>query len=178
MSLSLNAGAEALAAADSIANTAAKLGCSPRIVSGWRSGQKIPNERSRATIERAYGIARALWDKAPSGAPASGSAPPPPTSDTAARESAEARLRAQLTRLKEQRADPALTERGRLELEKLELAASRALARAEGLELSERKILSSVAWRRVRDRVVVALEPYPEAMRAVANALDALDAAA
>lgn len=175
MSLPLNAGAQALAAVDSIANTAAKLGCSPRIVSGWRSGRKIPNEGSRATIERVYGIARALWDKAASSEPTGPAAPPHAPEGVEARESAEARLQAQLARLRAQRADPELTERGRLELEKLELAASRALARAEGLELTERQILASVAWRRVCDRMVSALEPWPDAMRAVAAALDALD---
>jgi hypothetical protein len=175
MSLAPNQGATALAAVDTITATAAKLGCSTRQVSRWRSSQQLPDERSRETIERCYGIARGLWDRpvmAPSGGPADAPAAPephtPPSDAEAPPETAEARLRAQLERLRLQR--QGATGRALVELEKLELQASRALARAEGVELDGRKIAKSRAWQTVEEVIIKALEPFPDAMVAVARA--------
>lgn len=181
MSLAPNVGAAALAEADTITATAATLGRSTRQVSRWRSSQQLPDEASRELIARAYGIPRGAWDRTvtPTGAPTAPDAPsvsaPQPS---ALRETARQRLEAQIARLREQRQQPELSARNRIELEKLELAASSRLARLEGTELTNRQILASVAWARVSDCVVAALEPWPEAMRRVADALDALDAQA
>lgn len=179
MSLAPNQGAAALAAADTITETARKLGCSTRQVSRWRSSQQLPDERSRQTLERVYGIPRAAWDQpvahiptAPS-SPAVAPLPPEPLAaaagDGAAPESAEDRLRAQLERLRQQR--ETATGRQLVELEKLELAASRALARAEGVELDGRRIVKSRAWETIEVLITGALEPWPDALAAVARAL-------
>jgi hypothetical protein len=66
-----------------------------------------------------------------------------------------------------------LTDRARVEVERLELSASRALSRAEGTELDGRVIVRSRAWHAVEEVITKALEPYPDAMLAVAQALDA-----
>jgi transcriptional regulator with XRE-family HTH domain len=110
MSLEPNAGAAALAAADTIEGAASKLGCSARQVSRLRSSQQLPNENTRRTIERVYGIPRRDWDRR-AGAPSSPADTPPPAAPQAPteplEESAETRLRAQMARLAAMRADPA-----------------------------------------------------------------------
>jgi hypothetical protein len=92
-------------------------------------------------------------------------------------ERAEQRLREQMARLAAMRAGP-LSDTARVQVERLELAASRSLARLEALEdLTAERLMNSRVVEELQQRLVATLETYPEAMRAVALALESRDAA-
>jgi hypothetical protein len=88
-------------------------------------------------------------------------------------QSALERLRTQITRLQAARAVPGLSDRARVDLERVELGASRELARLEGRDVTMNQILGSLHWRRLEGVMVTALEPWPDAMRAISAALKA-----
>lgn len=178
MSLPLNAGAVALHDAGKVAQVARRLGVSERTIAGWRSGARVPNEASRHQLERELQIPRADWDRPVA---AQGHAPPAAHTEAPPRaagaDESDWRLAVQLDRLAAMRADPDISERGRLELEKLELQVTRAVARRDGLEdLTTARFIGSRPFRELMDRATAALEPWPDAMRALAAALEAPNA--
>lgn len=182
MTHSLSLGAEQLAAAGKVSDIAKTLGVAERTVAGWRAG-KAPNRASIESIERLLGIPTVAWSRvapaalptaaAPSTSPASAPLAPPQPS---ARQSAEARLREQLERLRAQRETPGLTERSRVELEKLELQASARLARLEGATgLTMRQVMASPHVVRIADEVLATLSDSPLELCAVLDALEKLE---
>jgi len=172
--LTLNAGAVALAATGRSTRDLARLfHKSHEAVRRWRSALSVPDADARAVLRRELGIDESAWDTiGATGATAATS------TDTLTPATARERLEQQIERLRVARADPTASPRSRLDLEKLELQASRALAELEGAVLTERQILASGVWVRVRETVVTALEPWPDAMRAVADALERAEAEA
>lgn len=169
MTALITEGAEALRGAGSIGELTSKLGVDRRTVSAWRAGAKLPNPASRELMQRELAIPLSAWERRAAEPAAAAPAPPPQVEERPAAGSAEDRLRAQLERLRQQR--QAATGRTLVDLERLELAASRALARAEGVELDGRRIVRSRAWESIEVVIVRALEPWPQALAAVATAL-------
>jgi hypothetical protein len=170
-------GSEQLAASGTISVVAKTLGVADRTVAGWRAG-KAPNRASLESIERLLGIPTVAWSRVagPAAAPTS-----PATALAAAtkpmapgaRQTAEERLREQLERLRAQREIEGLTERSRVELEKLELQASARLARLEGASgLTERQIMASPHLARYVDVMIAALRPHPIAFFDTLNAVN------
>lgn len=175
MTLPLNAGAVELVNAGKVTQVARRLNVSERTIAGWRSGARVPAEASRVQLETELGIPRALWDR-PAVAREPAPAAPQPVTTTppaAGADEADRRLAVQLQRLAAMRVEPKISERGRLELEKLELQVTRAIARRDGLEdLTTARFMASKPFRDLMDRATAALQPWPEAMRALAAALE------
>lgn len=170
MSLLPTVGALKLAELDTIEATAEKLCASTRAVTKWRSGKAVPNAGSRLTIQRVYGIEPRDFDRAALAPGATPAAPPHDTADTSS-EGAEARLRALMARLRLMRGEPGLTERARIEIERLELQASARLARLEGATLTTRQIVNSALWNALMGVIVDTLAPHPLALFAVERAV-------
>lgn len=175
-------GAEQLAAAGTISDVAKRLGVADRTVAGWRAGRS-PNRASQEAIERTLGIATTAWSRVATAHSPAPAVPPtsPATAPSAAvrpnaRQTAEQRLREQLERLRIQREAPGLTERSRVELEKLELAASARLARLEGASgLTLRQVLASPHLRLALGAIEGVLHAAPLAAFEVINALELLE---
>jgi len=53
---------------------AQQLGCSPRLLASWRSGEHRPSLRWRATLETTLGIASSAWDRELSASPVAAAA--------------------------------------------------------------------------------------------------------
>lgn len=181
MTTRVSEGAALLAAAGSITRTAELTGFSERSISGYRSGRRTPDGPHAAVLERELGIPKAAWGRvAPTTEPAPRAAEPPerPASAPALapeaddRQSAEARLREQMARLRAQR-EAGGTATALATLERLELQASVALAKLEGAHLTEAQVAASPHLLRYVDVVVDTLRTaHPLALFEVLNAIN------
>lgn len=190
MTIRVSEGARLLAAAGSIEATAKATGFPVRSISGYRSGRRTPDGPHAAKLEAVLGVPVTAWgqaarepEKREAAAPTSAAAAVSPGADEAHQasetqadhESATHRLRAQMARLKARREAGGLTPAAAAGLERLELAASVALGKLEGAELTMGQILASAHWARLKGVLLDALEPHPLALAAVENALLALE---
>ena len=157
---------------------AQRLGLSVQSVGAYRTGDRSPSNETRQKIEDMGGPAAILWDEpAPLGLPR---APRPkreaPTEatpdDTAA---VAAALLGHIQGLQAELDDPEAT--SELELpqrircaDQLAAAADK-LSRITGVRLTERMILASPLWAELLEKIVAALDPWPDAQRAVATAI-------
>lgn len=160
---------------------AAALGVGQNTVCQWQNGDRLPMAKHRIAIERHFKIDRALWERpfvssvrtpaAPS-APSNGSTPRASTAfdlaDLIAKE-----VRDLVTPCDEK----GYTARERVASLKAAAGLLRELAEYTGerFEIEERKVLRSPAWKRIQGAVTTALAPFPEAAKAVGEALLALD---
>jgi hypothetical protein len=171
------AGSLAITAAGSLRTIAAALDVNPKTVSTWRSGAKRPSPSMQVRIEKALAIPRLAWTMA---APAQASEASAPIAGELALEATEApgsalegplsaldRLREQVARLAAARAKPGLSERSYVELEKLELSASREIGRHLGRDLTDAQILGSRQWAHMQREFLEVLRMRPAAMFAV-----------
>jgi len=185
-------GAALLAAAGSITATAKATGFPERSISAYRSGRRTPDGPHAAALERVLGIPAAAWSRAPNAperspsltvvpSPLPSVTPPAPATDgeresanESTAESATERLRAQMARLKARREAGGLSATAAATIERLELAASVALGRLEGSELTMAQVLSSAHWERLCAVIIAAVDPYPLAFGAIERELLAL----
>jgi len=147
-------------------------------VYSWIRGEYAPAEAKQFEIEDAGGPPATWWDEpdaaldassavAAAVAPVSGSASPAGIASEADMMLADVQtLRQHVSGLE---GDPAEKIRN---LEKLSSMLV-ALSKMRGVLMSERQILSSPHWSAVEARILEALEPWPDAMRAVATELEA-----
>lgn len=155
------------------AAVAERVGVSKAMVGFWRAGQARPALASRLRIERIYDIAASAWDVAP------GAAVPtePPTPVRAGRtlEMVNAEISALQGMLV-----VSLTAPLRLKLSDglAKFLALRARLEREEELLEDRIVREHPEWRRLTSTIVEVLRPFPEAARAVAEALVRLDAEA
>lgn len=153
------------------------------LASHWISGRRKPSPENRAILERELKIAPHTFDEAPP-APAPEKAtkqhgkPPPPAKAVAA-----ISVRARATALDQMvhklmadvaKGEPALRAR-------VAQSAARTLEilgkiTGETREMPEERVLRLPAWRKIQDRLVEVLSPFPEALRAVGEALVELGA--
>jgi hypothetical protein len=199
--VNLSRGAVALKNCGKDFPTIAKIiGSSASVVHNWMRGHRTPGDKFRGVLEEKFGISRAMWDEPAAAALPSGlldklQSPAPvaqaerapdctgevPSSSLGGgpidpRGEAEA-LVAHVRRYRlEAENNPTLspTERAKV----LETA-SRSVERlyrltGEAATIPESRILASPAWGRVKDAIAAALEPHPEALRAVTAALEEL----
>ena len=168
------AGSVAITAAGSLRTIAAALGVNPKTVSTWRAASKRPSPSMQGRIESALGIPRAAWGQA---APAEASEASAPLASELTHEASEGssdaplnaldRLRSQVARLAAARAKPGLSERSYVELEKLELSASREIGRHLGRDLTDAQILGSRQWAHMQREFTEALRMRPAAKFAI-----------
>jgi transcriptional regulator with XRE-family HTH domain len=154
------------------------LGVTPAAVCRWRSGQAKPTAELRTRIHSAGGPSPKAWDQV--------AGTPPPTKKKGAPKRAPQKATPQtvieeadrwLAELQDFRDElPSLISdaKGRASL----LAnAAKTLAvlgklTGVGLSISERQILDSPNWRLIEARIIEALKPWPDALRALGKALD------
>lgn len=159
------------------------IGASRPLIAFWESGKRTPNAAWREKLSTAYGIAPGDWDCEPAprltvvpSAPAR-RAPTAPLSSPTAPDPTDiiGGCKAQLERIAQMRAeldDPRLLVR----LEETESQCRHKLATylGEGRVITEASLLRSPAFARVVARITTALDPYPEALLAVAEALESV----
>lgn len=160
-----------------------KIGASRALIKFWEAGQRTPNAAWREKLSAAFGIAPGDWDCEPAprltvvpSAPAR-RAPTAPSSSPTAIDPTDiiGGCKAQLERIAQMRAeldDPRLLVR----LEETESQCRHKLATylGEGRVVTEASLLRSPAFARVVARITTALDPYPEALLAVAEALESV----
>lgn len=152
-------------------------GVSRSSVSHWRSGRKAPALVARAALERAFGIPRITWDRKTGWTP-----PPPGTSGGGGAPKAADALEGAVTTLDEVNGRLAAL-RALEDGEELTPAELLKLADTEGKllsiklrierdeELREDRIVRSPMWIRFRTVILDALEPFPDARRALEERL-------
>ena len=149
---------------------------SPQSVLDWRHGRKTPGAEARAKIENAFGIPQRAWLIRPGGSldPTAAPAPSPPS--TLAPVATPTTLEDCLALLAAIRADR--NQRGLMSPERIRLSEAEAkvltlrMRLEAAVELSEdRYVRDHPGWARLERCLLAALEPYPEASRAVAAAI-------
>jgi transcriptional regulator with XRE-family HTH domain len=169
----LTDGARALKRSGKTGAELARLcGVSAQLVSLWLKGKKRPGPEHRARLE-ALGLALAdQWEKDSSkrrkahSSPAMAHAAPATALDT------RSELVEQVGRLRRLIGE-GLSPAASVQVERALGQALVALSKIDGTTITELTIVRHPAHRRVMAVILAALEPYPEAMRAVADALKA-----
>jgi transcriptional regulator with XRE-family HTH domain len=141
----------------------------------WRSGKALPDAESRAALAIAFAIPPAAWELASS---AEAAQPEPPSSAMAAPAgSTAAQVDALLSSVRADRAGPGVSAAQRAKLASLEgtLLGLKARLEADAREAEDR-LSESPAFQRFQATLRAALQPYPDAARAVVAALEAVDA--
>ena len=179
--MSLTVGAQKLKRAPGTqTEKGAAIGASRPLIAFWEKGERIPNAGWREKLSAAYGIAPGDWDcepaprltVVPKELPRRAPAAPPlvvePTDIIGG-------CKAQLERIAQMRAeldDPRLLVR----LEETESQCRHKLATylGEGRVVTEASLLRSPAFARVVARITAALDSHPEALLAVAEALESV----
>lgn len=197
----MSAGSERLKSlSESNAELARQLEVTSQAVAAWRKGTSVPNFAARAKLETQFGIPASSWGAIARGPhptpPPIPEDPPDPTSPTppdppqrpqppARRPRTEGEPRASSIEECNQLLDNLRayagsgnflpSELARLRDSEAKLIALRARLEREGELLEDRVVREHPAWRRIRSALLVALEPYPDAMRAVIDALQRAD---
>ncbi|HEX8795466.1 MAG TPA: hypothetical protein VF765_31165 [Polyangiaceae bacterium] len=170
---------------------AARIDCSRSLAGHWLAGRRVPTERWRDALRDEFKIPVDAWDRAPPkpkrapapAAPSSRDATPPASpapeiTVTSVREAA-ARLQQKVhEKLEKIDTDPML-----MPLEWFKCAASAAamlnlLGKLTGQtqEVNEGRILRLPAWQRIQDTIITAATPWPDALRAIGEALTRMGA--
>lgn len=157
---------------------AEQVGVSVQTISNWRTGVHIPPPRWRGPVYSAFGIPEIAWSRRPGG-----SLEPPPLEgeadelDASASSGTLAEMKAIARTLKRDRLQEGLLPAERSKLAAEETRTLKQIAKLEQVaELSEaRYVLEHPAWVRLRKTIVKALEPYPLAAKAIAEAINAME---
>jgi transcriptional regulator with XRE-family HTH domain len=164
----------------SLAEIADAAGVNSReTVRRWLAGEKVPAAENRAKLEGAFGVPRESWDEpAIEGTPNRRAQHPRQSIEKRAarssgRREAERRLREEIDQLNQMHAGGNLSTSTAIALSRTRLRALAELGKITGetLTIDESKILRLPAWRRIEDAIAKALEPWPDAARALARAL-------
>lgn len=146
---------------------------SPQTVLHWRNGRSIPTNEVRARMQVALGIPIQAWTKLPAGREEDAPADPAQLPQTSLHECLEL-----LAVIRRDRNQPHLLPGERSKLVDAEARILKLRADLEmRAELSEdRYVREHPAWLRVRNEIARVLAQFPEAARAVADALERLNA--
>jgi transcriptional regulator with XRE-family HTH domain len=185
----------ALVAARGPAALARVVDCTPGALANWAAGRRSPNAKARAAIAQHFGVEPGTWDRTapakdgsarprrprrPRRARQAASAAPLATSPTPTLERLDPRHEAEqaVRRAKEDLAkldaDLKASPRERASAMSALVLSIKALAGIAGEpELTWPTIMRSPLWAAFEDRLEAALRPYPDAARAVVDALRA-----
>lgn len=168
------------------AEIASRIGCSQAVVCLWLSGGRVPQLEHRAALKRAYGIPTVAWKQEPPATdPVKKKKPStvPPDADDAVDDDVEIAQLAKIYRRSLVTVSKKLEE-GRSKmtsdeiLDALEKATriikSLSALTGEGQEVNEAKIMRLPAYQRVREATMRSLAPWPDALKAVIEALEHL----
>lgn len=171
-----------LAVPDSLSVVAGKVGCSKALAGYWRQGAKVPSPTMRAKLEAAYGIAPAAWELAPGAAPPEAAGPAAGDEEEPELEAVGtdtlALTNAQLAEIRRALRNKGLSEAARSKKEDTyaKLLALKARLEREQELVEDRIVREHPMWRRIRERIVEAVRPYPDAAKAIVSALEELEA--
>lgn len=167
----------------SLAEIARAAGCSSKqTVANWRTGEKVPGPANRDGLRKAFGIPLDAWDRPPAGAAA---LPRPPAlpgtvaglaASIAALPTTREGARELLAFVKQRRGIEGLPSAEYVQLagkERDALALCHTIEQAEALT-EDRVVREHPRWRAMRGAILKALTPWPDALAAVAAALEAL----
>lgn len=161
----------------------ARIEATRQTVHCWRSGTKTPGPAMRTALEREFGIPAAAWERAPVDRPAR---PPTPRQACPAAPSAPAsrtqhRERPstldEVTQLLEELDEDASadgimpSELARIRDTKTKALALKARIESQDALFEATAIIKHPSWRRLRGAILDALRPFPDAARAVAEAI-------
>lgn len=152
---------------------AAKVKCSRVEVAYFQSGKRKPGPMNRTRFRRHYNIPETAWDEEPETVVSEHLY----TSTNLTSDSVEdrvARLQRTIDKIQEEAlTDGQTTRREKLAELKAAIEATALLAKltGESQQISEAKLLKLPQLRNIFDRLLAALEPWPEAMHAAGKAL-------
>lgn len=157
---------------------AARFGVNPSTISMWESGKRSPGRKHREEIHEDGGPKPEAWDELiveePPRFPSALDVDLERATSTAVAREADillALVKDMLNDLRVQGGD--LNERVRL-AEKIANIMTACGKHTGAVILNERQILASPAWARIWDAAIEALDPWPDAMRALESALSNL----
>jgi hypothetical protein len=149
---------------------ARRLGADHKAVGSWLAGKTSPGPKAREAI-RALAVARETTRAAEPPAKADGD---PPTDTDDPRENARATLKRLRFFL-----DRAESSREAAPLANAITASSRLLAQLTGeIDISEVMLLRSLGWARIKAAMIESVRPYPDALKALADAIENLSVTA
>lgn len=163
-------------------------GVSGPLVSQWRSGKKRPSAAGRRALEETFGIPASAWDLAPgtqvtpSVPPEGNRGPAPIPAPISAPSSAAGRLTTLegvnreidlLEQMREENLMP--SERIKLSDTAGKFYAIRARIEKDAELYEDRVVKAAPFWRRTRAAILEAVRPFPDAARAIAEALEELE---
>ena len=185
----------------SLSDISAVTGATRTSASRWRNSERIPDAEVRVKLRGAYSIPVEAWDrpvvakaggpKVPSlpvqDAPGATARPPsvPPSAPEpqidysqpgAARQAAMAQLQRLQAMMAQAEANPRTSTAERMKLNSMLQRAIREFGHFNG-ELSpadESKLCETPKWAQIKKVIVSSLLPFPEALKAVAQALEAM----
>lgn len=140
----------------------------------WRTGVTIPSQKYRAKMWAAFGIPVEAWDRPPHTLPVVPDAPPPATFDPdapAASTLDECRALLAVTKRARLSANVSTSEMVRLASAEASLLKLRAELEHRAELTEDRYVREHPAWLRAKREISRVLMQYPEAARAVAEAL-------
>lgn len=146
---------------------------SPQTILRWRNGVVLPHMEARARMQVEFGIPIQAWSKRPS-------SDEPPTTEADEHELPQTadHMDELLRQIRRDRTQPNLLPSERTKLITAEAGILRLRADFEArAELSEdRYVREHPGWLRIRNELARVLAQFPEAARAVADALERLNA--
>lgn len=142
------------------------VGTSRQAVHQWRRGEKKPGAPSRLKLQALLGIDPAAWDR-------DGSESAAPTAEIRVGGTSLEQIDAEIASLRLQASAPGLIASARVRISE---AITRAVAQRSRVEreqamLEERIVREHPAYRRMKQRLLEALKPFPDAAKAAAKAL-------
>lgn len=170
------------------AEVADACGVSGPLVSQWRSGKKRPSAAGRRVLEETFGIPAGAWDLAP-GSQVTPSVPPagnpvpapapaavPSPSLGAGRLTTIEGVNREIDLLEEMREENLMpSERIKLSDTAGKFYAIRARIEKDAELYEDRVVKAAPFWRRARSAILEAVRPFPDAARAMAEALEELE---
>lgn len=165
---------------------ATKIGCGKSMVGHWRRGERMPSDEQKHRLELLFGIPRRAWDVAPGTDlthitewrdPTKPKEPKEPSKQNGQNKQPVTDTlgitKAQVQAIVESLDNPGLTDASKAKLRDTlakVLALQSRLERDQELR-EDRYVREHPRWVALKQRIVRALEPYPQATKAVLEAI-------
>jgi len=155
-----------------------KIACASALIGHWRRGRRMPSDKQKKRLELLFGIPRRAWDIGP-GATIEPKEKKPERSETLEAPSRSTEMdtlaitNMQIDEILESLEDESITDSAKA---KLRDTLAKALALRTRLErdrelLEDRVIREHPGWVKLKKSILTALKPYPEATKAVIQAI-------
>jgi transcriptional regulator with XRE-family HTH domain len=156
----------------SLAQIAEKVGCSKTIAGDWRNGTKLPSAAMRGVLQEKYGIPPTSWDCAP-GAELPPDEPPAPLTEDLDDDDPLAIVNHQIAVLRRELQNRNLSETARAnKQDALSKYIGQRIRIEKDKQLSVEQLIKSPEWAELTTAMCARLQPWPEAMEALAAFLE------